>query len=66
MNEKQKENASACPGCGAFFVCGVEAGQSTCWCMEKPTVFFEPEAAGRCYCPACLDKRVSEQSALAT
>lgn len=64
MNEETKKNT--CPGCGALFVCGVEAGQSTCWCMEQPTGFVDPEAAGRCYCPACLAQRLSEPSAPAT
>ena len=57
---------SVCAGCGAPFACGAVNGQQTCWCMEKPTGLFEPLAGGLCYCPECLDKRVSEAASRAT
>ena len=66
MDDQSSEKKNTCPGCGARFVCGAESGLQTCWCMEKPTGLFEPEAGDRCYCSACMDKRISERSAPAT
>ena len=66
MSDLPEKKSSACPGCGAHFVCGVEAGLQTCWCMEKPVGVFAPDADARCYCPACLAKRISEGSSQAT
>ncbi|MFZ4535077.1 cysteine-rich CWC family protein [Propionivibrio sp.] len=66
MALEEKVTPSVCAGCGASFVCGAVAGLATCWCMEKPAVYFAAEAGGSCYCPACLDKRVSEQLSRAT
>ena len=66
MNDLVAEKTNICPGCGARFVCGAEAGLQTCWCMEKPMGLFEPEADARCYCPACLSMRISERSSQAT
>ena len=62
MAADQAPEPSVCAGCGESFVCGVEAGFQTCWCMEKPTGLFEPDGSGRCFCPACLDRRISELS----
>ncbi|EXI78574.1 MAG: hypothetical protein AW10_02926 [Candidatus Accumulibacter appositus] len=56
---------STCPDCGRTFVCGVEAGLTTCWCMQKPGRAdyapppFTPDAGSRCYCPSCLAQRFS-------
>ena len=61
--------ASTCPACGTSFVCGVEAGLATCWCMEQAEqantggnadnapLSFTPEVGGRCFCPSCLAQR---------
>ena len=54
-----KKAPSHCAACGTPFVCGVAAGHSTCWCMEKPTAVFEPVADAACYCAACLDERIA-------
>lgn len=60
--------ASSCPACGISFVCGVEAGLATCWCMAQAAPAntandappsFTPEIGGRCYCPSCLAQRFS-------
>ena len=66
MDKKLEAKAVACPGCGALFICGAELGLANCWCMDKPIGLFEPELGACCYCPECLDKRVSEPSLLAT
>jgi len=66
MISPSQGETSICPGCGARFVCGAEAGLQTCWCMKKPTGLFEPETGGRCFCPTCLNKRLNERSAPAT
>jgi hypothetical protein len=59
--------SSLCVACGQPFVCGAVAGLATCWCMEKPSGLFAPEAGARCYCPQCLEQRiVSAQSAQAS
>lgn len=50
--------ASSCPACGVRFVCGAVAGLESCWCMEKPSGTFVPEAGAHCYCPTCLAERV--------
>ncbi len=64
MVVKQEAKNSVCAGCGTRFVCGAVAGMRVCWCMEKPTGFFVGEAGASCYCPMCLDKRISEQPSL--
>lgn len=61
MNNPPEGKMVACPNCGTRFVCGAEAGLQTCWCMEKPTGAFDSDAGGHCFCPACLDKRLSER-----
>jgi hypothetical protein len=66
MAVEREAGASVCAGCGVRFVCGAAAGLPTCWCMERPRAAFAPDAAALCYCPACLDKRISEQSSPAT
>lgn len=50
--------SETCPLCGARFGCGAAAGAESCWCFERPPVAI-PEGtapAGRCLCPACLDR----------
>lgn len=63
MANDEETKPSTCPGCGASFVCGAAAGLQVCWCMEKPSGLFAMEEGGSCYCPACLDRRISELSA---
>ena len=65
MTDLPEKKPSTCPRCGTNFVCGAEAGLQTCWCMEKPTGLFEPEADARCYCPTCLSMRISACSSQA-
>ncbi|HXZ55794.1 MAG TPA: cysteine-rich CWC family protein [Burkholderiales bacterium] len=51
------KNASAtrCPGCGAEFECGMQAGRERCWCEDFPPL---PNPEGdACYCPRCLELR---------
>ncbi|MDX9741185.1 MAG: cysteine-rich CWC family protein [Gammaproteobacteria bacterium] len=45
-----------CPGCGASFVCGMEAGHAQCWCADLPPQPVDPAVSG-CLCPACLQAR---------
>ncbi|KFB68353.1 cysteine-rich CWC family protein [Candidatus Accumulibacter vicinus] len=52
-----------CTDCGTAFVCGAVAGLPSCWCMKKPTLSLEASAAAAgCYCPACLEQRLSAQA----
>lgn len=45
--------------CGAEFGCGMEAGQTACWCAELPPVM--PVNAEGCLCPKCLRAEVTER-----
>ena len=61
MSEKQNSKPYRCIKCGAEFHCGIAAGETTCWCMEKPVILPVPEdEATGCYCPACLEKASQE------
>ena len=44
---------NTCPGCGASFRCGAEAGDETCWCASYP-ILETPLPGAACYCPECL------------
>jgi hypothetical protein len=69
MNEQNRSNKqsngddkrSICSACGQQFNCGAMSGAARCWCMERPSGLFAPVAGAGCYCPACLEKRISEQ-----
>jgi hypothetical protein len=50
---------SVCTNCGASFVCGAAAGLSSCWCMHVPALARVPEDTAGCFCPACLEQRLS-------
>ena len=51
--------SNVCPECGALFTCGMNAGQTSCWCVAFPPLLAVPEgAAGSCYCPDCLRKKI--------
>jgi hypothetical protein len=65
---------SVCPQCGAQFRCGMEGGDSECWCVSLPAFLPLPAKADRgpiaasCFCPLCLKARlksVEEPPALA-
>lgn len=63
MSNKQSnsdEKRSVCPACGQCFDCGAVNRAARCWCMEQPSGLFAPVAGTGCYCPACLDKRISK------
>jgi len=51
---------NVCPACGTAFTCGMNAGLNECWCAAFPPLLAVPEgeAAGSCYCPDCLRKRI--------
>ncbi len=53
---------TVCPGCGRHFVCGMEAGQEECWCMERPVLPLEAGEGGACLCPECFDRLISERT----
>ena len=59
MLDGQAATNSICAVCGGSFVCGVTAGQTTCWCMEKPRGLLIPDSHGGCYCLSCLDRQTS-------
>ena len=56
-------STAACPLCGRHFVCGMEAGQESCWCMERPALPLEAGEGGTCLCPDCFDRLISERTA---
>ena len=51
----------ACPRCGAEFVCGSVAGDSSCWCGVLPRLTFVDPAIPGCLCPACLKAALAAQ-----
>lgn len=59
--------ANICPQCGVQFRCGMEAGDTECWCASLPAFAPLPADAGPdspamagCFCPACLKARLAE------
>jgi hypothetical protein len=44
---------SICPKCGSEFICGITAGDESCWCFSLPKV-TPISGQGVCFCPACL------------
>ncbi len=42
-----------CSNCGDKFYCGIQAGDSDCWCFHKPKKQANGES---CFCEKCLDK----------
>jgi hypothetical protein len=55
--------ANACPQCGAQFRCGMENGDTECWCASLPPLLplpaqSGPAAPGTCLCPVCLKERL--------
>ena len=62
--ENSEASTNICPGCGAGFTCGMQAGQPECWCATLPPLLAVPSAgAGSCYCPACLAQMIATQAA---
>lgn len=57
-----------CPRCGHANECGMEKGQTTCWCFELPHVLSasETEQGGRCYCRACLARMIADHKGSGT
>ncbi|MBL0208982.1 MAG: cysteine-rich CWC family protein [Propionivibrio sp.] len=66
MTVDQDAKPTLCASCGTSLVCGAVAGLPSCWCMERPSGLFEAVAGGSCFCPACLDRRISQQSSRPT
>jgi predicted RNA-binding Zn-ribbon protein involved in translation (DUF1610 family) len=74
MNASSAElpNTSLCPRCGAGLRCAMVAGDAECWCVQLPQVMpvpsstplpLQPEgSAASCFCPACLQQIINEQS----
>lgn len=49
------EQNRTCGRCGAKFRCGVEAGDTICWCFELPHVLpVNGTQYNGCLCPECL------------
>ncbi|MCF8200291.1 MAG: cysteine-rich CWC family protein [Sulfuritalea sp.] len=56
---------NVCPQCGAQFRCGMEAGDTECWCVKLPAIVPLPakaetgaSGAASCFCPVCLKARL--------
>lgn len=60
-------STNVCPGCGAAFTCGMNAGLPECWCASLPPILDVPAIpagdVGACYCPDCLRRRIAEAEA---
>ncbi|TRZ92507.1 MAG: hypothetical protein D4R84_12215 [Rhodocyclaceae bacterium] len=58
--------ANVCPQCGALFRCGMEGGDTECWCAALPALLPVPATSGpdspaaSCLCPVCLKARLVE------
>lgn len=50
----------ACPRCGRTFICGMCAGEKTCWCAGLPVAVLPDSAGTACYCPDCLKAITAE------
>ncbi|NMG47427.1 hypothetical protein GO613_04850 [Azoarcus communis] len=53
-----------CSRCGAFFRCGMRAGDKACWCASYPPAFPVPEAGAGCFCPKCLAELIAQAQAM--
>jgi hypothetical protein len=55
----------SCPKCGDANDCGMEKGETTCWCFGLPHVLpvSETEQGGRCYCRPCLARAIADRKA---
>ncbi len=52
---KTLEPNHTCGRCGAKFRCGVEAGDTLCWCLELPHILpVHGTQYNGCLCPECL------------
>jgi hypothetical protein len=58
---------STCSQCGAEFGCAMADGSdgAPCWCTTFPPVvpLPSPGVAAGCWCPACLEQHIAQQSA---
>jgi hypothetical protein len=61
QNDAKKPGETLCPGCGRNFVCGMQAGQTRCWCADLPALPVPRPQVPGCYCADCL-RRLHEQA----
>lgn len=57
---KHEQNRT-CGRCGVKFRCGIEAGDTVCWCFELPHVMpMQPDENqyNGCLCPECLREMI--------
>jgi hypothetical protein len=52
------DNAAACAGCGASFVCGARTGAAECWCAQLAAL--TPVPGRGCLCRACLERALAQ------
>ena len=52
-----------CPRCGHANECGMEKGETTCWCFALPHVVSvcETEQSDHCYCRGCLTRLIDDR-----
>ena len=52
-----------CPRCGHANECGMEKGETTCWCFALPHVLpvSETKQGDRCYCRECLARMIADR-----
>jgi len=65
MSAGQVKERRICPTCGNVNDCGMEKGETTCWCFAVPHVLpvSETEEGGSCFCRACLSRMIAELEA---
>jgi hypothetical protein len=65
LGENTGKPGAVCPRCGSRFTCGAAGGSQECWCMDRPALppgAMEGGDDGRCLCPACFDRLLSERA----
>jgi len=64
MSAGRDKERRICPTCGDVNDCGMEKGETTCWCYALPHVLPVSETeGGSCYCSACLSRMIAELEA---
>lgn len=64
-NIPKHEPNRTCGRCGAKFRCGVEAGDTICWCFELPHVLpVNGTQYNGCLCPECLRELIAAQTSI--
>ncbi len=58
----QEAAVKICSLCGENMTCGIQSGNSTCWCFDLPHVMKMETASAGCLCRDCLEAAIKKQS----